>query len=215
MMLGQKVLCSIGTPTLPTLPVPGPSRPRHGFPVGHLPTNVLRHPGRSPSIRSRDHLDRRECQVVEGHMADLIVLSSWNVIEIHNILHKFLTNKKGELDGSKSFASSFVKLHIFSFASVRVFFKTQSPNAFAYGPPRTLIIVFVKTLSTFSFVSKQLRRMSFQEISLVMILSMTFRGTVSLRSGSPLALQRGVRSLSSVRFYGKCFVHVNEEPLEI
>ena len=83
--------------------------------------------------------------------------------------------------------------------SVRVFSKTQSPNASAYGPSRTLTIVFVKTLNALSFISKQLRRLSFQEISSVMIISTTFRGTVSLQSSSPLALQRGARSLSSVR----------------
>jgi hypothetical protein len=197
MMLDKEVLCSIGTPTLP---MPGASRPRHGFSVRHLPTNVLRHLDRSPSIQSRDNPDRWECQEIEGHMAeDLIVLPSWYVVEIHNIPHKSLINKKEELDGSKSFASSFVKLHILAFVSVRVISKTQSPNASAYGPSRTLTIVFVKTLNALSFISKQLRRLSFQEISSVMIISTTFRGTVSLQSSSPLALQRGARSLSSVR----------------
>jgi hypothetical protein len=149
-------------------------------------------------------------------MADLIVLPSWYVVEIHNIPHKSLINKKEELDGSKSFASSCVKLHIFAFVSVRVFSKTQSPNASAYGPSRILTIVFVKTLNALSFISKQLRRLSFQEISSVMIVSTTFRGTVSLQSSSPLALQRGARSfVLCERFYGKCFVHVNEGPLEI
>jgi hypothetical protein len=212
-MMLEKVLCSIGTPTLP---MPGASRPRHGFPVGRLPTNVLRHQDRSQSIQSRKNPDRWECQEIEGQMADLIVLPSWYVIEIHNIPHKSLINKKEELDGSKSFASFFVKLHIFAFVSVRVFSRTQSPNASAYGPSRTLTIVFVKTLNALSFISKQLRRLSFQEISSVMIVSTRFRGTVSLQSSSSLALQRGARSfVLCERFYGKCFVHVNEGPLEI
>ena len=130
-MLDKEVLYSVGTPTLP---IPGRSRVGHEFPVAHLPTNVLRHLGRSPSIRSRDNLDRRECQEIEGHTADLIVLPSWCVVEILVIPHKFLINKKGELDGSKSSASSFVKLHTFSHASVRVFSKTQSPNAHMWPP---------------------------------------------------------------------------------
>jgi len=45
-------------------------------------------PDRSPSIQSRDNPDRWECQEIEGHMAEnLIVLPSWYVVEIHNIPH--------------------------------------------------------------------------------------------------------------------------------
>jgi hypothetical protein len=124
-------------------------------------------------------------------------------IHIFATPHKSLINKKEELDGSKSFASSFVKLHIFAFYRAGLFQDTI-PEYFRIWPLSNShncirqdlgrIKLYLEATSTIEFPRNFFRDDYFDDVSWYGISPVQFTLGATTRSAEFVLRER---------FYGK------------